>query len=250
MAENKRIDEPTGTQTVGHEWDGIEELNTPLPRWWLLTFYACILWAIGYVIFFPAIPLLHDATKGISGWTSQGQLETALSAEAKRRAPITAAIAATPIEQLPANDKLMQAAIEGGRAAFKVHCVQCERRVVAEAGDQIDHAQRGQYRHPVGAGIDRPVVPLAQAAHRGIVIDRDDQAGPERTGLREVGDVSAMQQVEDTIGEYPRGGQARRRETQIGGRDDLALERRHAVAAGRQAAAVGAGRRTHGLSCR
>ena len=90
MAENKRIDEPTGTQTVGHEWDGIEELNTPLPRWWLLTFYACILWAIGYVIFFPAIPLLHDATKGISGWTSQGQLETALSAEAKRRAPITA----------------------------------------------------------------------------------------------------------------------------------------------------------------
>ncbi len=125
MAEKKRIDEPTGTQTVGHEWDGIEELNTPLPRWWLLTFYACILWAIGYVIFFPAIPLLQSATEGIYGWSSQGQLESSMRAEAQRRAPITAAIAATPIEDLPADPKLFQAAVEGGRAAFKVHCVQC-----------------------------------------------------------------------------------------------------------------------------
>ena len=42
---NKRIDQPTGTETVGHEWDGIEELNTPLPRWWLWTFYATIVFA-------------------------------------------------------------------------------------------------------------------------------------------------------------------------------------------------------------
>ena len=48
MAENKRIDAPTGTQTVGHEWDGIEELDTPMPRWWVFTFWACILWGIGY----------------------------------------------------------------------------------------------------------------------------------------------------------------------------------------------------------
>lgn len=125
MVEKKRIDEATGTQTVGHEWDGIEELNTPLPRWWLLTFYACILWAIGYVVFYPALPMLHSATKGITGWTSRGQLAATMGAEARRRAPITAAIAATPIEQLSGDEKLMQGAIEGGRAAFKVHCVQC-----------------------------------------------------------------------------------------------------------------------------
>ena len=53
---NKRVDEPTGTETVGHEWDGIEELNTPLPRWWLWTFYASIVWALGYVILHPAWP--------------------------------------------------------------------------------------------------------------------------------------------------------------------------------------------------
>ena len=58
MADNKRIDAPTGTETVGHEWDGIEELDTPLPRWWLWTFYASILFALGYVILYPAWPLI------------------------------------------------------------------------------------------------------------------------------------------------------------------------------------------------
>lgn len=125
MSENKRIDEPTGTSTVGHEWDGIEELDTPMPRWWVLTFWATIIWAIGYVIVYPAIPMLNSATTGLSNWSSRGDLTQEMKLEAERRAPITAAIAATPIELLGANPQLKQAAIEGGRAAFKVHCVQC-----------------------------------------------------------------------------------------------------------------------------
>jgi cytochrome c oxidase cbb3-type subunit III len=125
MAENKRIDTPTGTQTVGHEWDGIEELDTPMPRWWVLTFWACIIWALGYVVLFPAIPMLNSATQGVWNWSSRGQFEQELKAEALRRAPITNALAAIPVEQLAGNEKLYQAAIEGGRAAFKVHCVQC-----------------------------------------------------------------------------------------------------------------------------
>jgi cytochrome c oxidase cbb3-type subunit 3 len=125
MSENKRIDEPTGTQTVGHEWDGIEELDTPMPRWWVLTFWASIVWAIGYVIVYPAIPMLNSATTGLWNWSSRGELAREMSAEAKRRAPITAALAALPIDQLETDPKLLQAAVEGGRAAFKVHCVQC-----------------------------------------------------------------------------------------------------------------------------
>ena len=62
MAENKRIDQPTGTRTVGHEWDGIEELDTPMPRWWLLTFYATIFFAIAYMVVYPALPGLSGAT--------------------------------------------------------------------------------------------------------------------------------------------------------------------------------------------
>ncbi len=125
MAENKRIDQPTGTETVGHEWDGIEELNTPLPRWWLWTFYASIVFAIGYTVVYPAWPGISGATRGMWGWNSREQLAQEMDGVAKQRAPILSAIGATPIEDLPARPELLNAAIEGGRAAFKVHCVQC-----------------------------------------------------------------------------------------------------------------------------
>jgi len=124
MAE-KKVDQPTGTETMGHEWDGIEELNTPLPRWWLWTFYATCVWALAYTIAFPAWPMLRDATSGALGWSSRGQLEQQLAADRDRRAPMLRAIAATPVDQLPGNPALMNAAVEGGRAAFKVNCVQC-----------------------------------------------------------------------------------------------------------------------------
>lgn len=122
---NKRIDAPTGVETVGHEWDGIEELNNPLPRWWLITLYLSIVFAIGYVVVYPAIPLLSKGTEGLWGWTSRGQLAQEMNAEKAARAKTVAALASTPIEQLPAQPELMRAAIAGGRAAFRVNCVQC-----------------------------------------------------------------------------------------------------------------------------
>lgn len=125
MADMKHIDAATGTQTVGHEWDGIEELDTPMPRWWVISYWATIIWAIGYVIVYPAIPMLNSATTGLWNWSSRGQLAQEMNAEAKRRAPITNALATVPVEQLEAKPELLNAAIEGGRAAFKVHCVQC-----------------------------------------------------------------------------------------------------------------------------
>jgi cytochrome c oxidase cbb3-type subunit 3 len=125
MADNRRVDEATGTETVGHEWDGIEELDTPMPRWWVWTFYATIAWAAVYVVLYPAWPLLTRATDGVLGWSSRGQLEAELSARDAELAPIHAAIARTPIERLPENPQLFQAAVEGGRAAFRMHCVQC-----------------------------------------------------------------------------------------------------------------------------
>ena len=125
MADHKRIDEVTGTATSGHEWDGIEELDTPMPRWWLWSLYATIVWGIVYVILYPAWPMIHGATEGVLGWSSRGQLEAEMQADAARRAPVMNAIAATPIADLPAKPELMQAAVQGGAAAFRVHCVQC-----------------------------------------------------------------------------------------------------------------------------
>ncbi len=122
---NKRIDHPTGTETVGHEWDGIEELDTPMPRWWLWTFYLTIVFAVGYVFAYPALPLIHKGTEGVLGWTSRGQLaeEMSLADEAHRSA--AEAIAATDIVKLAGKPELMRQAVAGGRAAFKVNCVQC-----------------------------------------------------------------------------------------------------------------------------
>lgn len=120
-----RIDEPTGTEFVGHEWDGIEELNTPLPRWWLWTFYATVIWGIGYTIAYPAWPMFDQATEGVLGWTSRGQLATEMEAASAAREESNAQIALTRLNDLSDNPQLLQQAVGGGAAAFKVNCVQC-----------------------------------------------------------------------------------------------------------------------------
>jgi cytochrome c oxidase cbb3-type subunit III len=123
--DQSRIDEATGTEFVGHEWDGIEELNTPLPRWWLWTFYATIVIAVVYVVLYPALPMLERATAGTLGWTSRGDLAKEMTAANRARQSMVQRIAITDIEQLPRSPELWQAAIAGGSAAFKVNCVQC-----------------------------------------------------------------------------------------------------------------------------
>lgn len=120
-----RIDDATGVETVGHEWDGIEELNNPLPRWWLWSFYASIVFAIGYVIAYPALPMVAKATEGTLGWSSRGELDKEMKAESARTAGLRAELGKASIEQIAADPKLRRAAIDGGRAAFKVNCIQC-----------------------------------------------------------------------------------------------------------------------------
>tara|TARA_R110001606_G_scaffold52336_9_gene129830 strand:- start:155 stop:1090 length:936 start_codon:yes stop_codon:yes gene_type:complete len=125
MSEKKRVDEPTGTETVGHEWDGIEELDTPMPRWWLLTLYATIVWAIGYVILYPAIPMLNSASEGLLGWSSRGDYAMQVAERQKQLEPVRLALVSQDINAMGNDPELLQQAIEGGRSAFKVHCVQC-----------------------------------------------------------------------------------------------------------------------------
>lgn len=125
MVDKQRIDEATGTQTVGHEWDGIEELDTPMPRWWLWTLYATIIWALVYVVLYPAWPMVNSATEGVLGWSSRGDYQKALAAREAELEPIRQALVNTDIHDLPDNPQLLNEAVQGGRSAFKVHCVQC-----------------------------------------------------------------------------------------------------------------------------
>ena len=64
MSDNK-IDDHSGVETTGHEWDGIRELDNPLPRWWLWLFFFCIAVSVVYWVLMPAWPGLHGYTPGI-----------------------------------------------------------------------------------------------------------------------------------------------------------------------------------------
>ena len=79
MAEHNDIDQITGTATTGHQWDGIKELNTPLPRWWVITFYLTIVWAFGYWIVYPAWPLLTSHTTGLFGYSTRADVAVELA---------------------------------------------------------------------------------------------------------------------------------------------------------------------------
>jgi len=122
---DKEIDKISGTETTGHEWDGIKELNTPLPRWWLWTFYACIVWAIGYAIAYPAIPLVSGATKGILGYSSRGELAASVEKAKAAQSVFLDEITATDVTDIVADEKLARFARAGGASAYKVYCSQC-----------------------------------------------------------------------------------------------------------------------------
>ena len=64
----------SGTDTTGHDWDGVRELNTPLPTWWVYTFYACIAFAIVYCVLYPSVPWLTGHTNGLLGYNSRVEL--------------------------------------------------------------------------------------------------------------------------------------------------------------------------------
>ncbi len=122
---DSHLDELSGVSTTGHEWDGIKELNNPLPRWWVLTFYACIVWALGYTVFYPAWPLLTSATTGVLGYSSRADVRSELAVAEAGRSGYVAAIKAADMQQILADETLRTVATAAGNAAFKVNCIQC-----------------------------------------------------------------------------------------------------------------------------
>jgi cytochrome c oxidase cbb3-type subunit 3 len=127
MAETheKERDAITGTETTGHEWDGIKELNTPLPKWWVWTFYATVIWGVGYTIAYPAWPLVSSATGGVLGYSSRMAVEEAIEANAEAQSVYTDKIAAMEMNEIISDDDVAQFARAGGAAIFRNYCSQC-----------------------------------------------------------------------------------------------------------------------------
>ncbi|MER8733599.1 cytochrome-c oxidase, cbb3-type subunit III [Mesorhizobium sp. M1227] len=122
---SEHIDEVSGISTTGHEWDGIKELNNPLPRWWVITFYITIAWAIGYTVVYPAWPMLTSATRGVLGYSSRRDVKNELAAAEVAKGKFVAAIQAKTVSEITADNTLREFAIAAGGATFKVNCVQC-----------------------------------------------------------------------------------------------------------------------------
>jgi len=119
------VDKITGTATTGHEWDGVRELNTPLPRWWLWLFYATIVWSVAYWVVYPSWPLISSYTSGTFGWHSREAIERDLAALKAVRGPMMDKLAQASVEDIKADPNLLDFARAQGRTAFGDNCAPC-----------------------------------------------------------------------------------------------------------------------------
>lgn len=111
--------------TTGHSWDGIEEYDNPMPRWWLWTFYACIVWGIGYTIAFPAWPMINGATAGLLGYSTRGELAADLERAQAANAEINEQLVSVALTEIQDDPDLNQYAVNKGAAVFRTFCSQC-----------------------------------------------------------------------------------------------------------------------------
>lgn len=122
------VDSVTGVETTGHEWDGIKELNKPLPLWWLYVFYACILWAVGYWVFYPTWPTANGFTPGVLGFSQRAAVSAEVAAGKEGQAKFRQAIADKSLDEIRADPELLRFAVAGGKAMFGENCAGCHGR--------------------------------------------------------------------------------------------------------------------------
>lgn len=122
---SREKDPLTGVETTGHEWDGIRELDNPLPRWWLILFYASIAWAVVYWILMPAWPLWNSYTKGVRGHSDRAAVVGELTDLRAQRAPMFAKLEQAGLEGVSSDPALLEFALEAGKSAFGDNCATC-----------------------------------------------------------------------------------------------------------------------------
>lgn len=122
MSSRKDEKEP---RTTGHEWDGIRELDNPLPRWWLYIFYATVIWSVAYWVAMPAWPLLNDFTRGVLDHSQRHDVAEAVQSLRQDRAAVGAQLAQATPEQIEADPRLHEIAMAWGRSAFGDNCATC-----------------------------------------------------------------------------------------------------------------------------
>ncbi len=124
MSERER-DEHSGIETTGHEWDGLKELDNPLPRWWLWIFYGCIAFAVGYWVLMPAWPGLNGYTPGLLKQSDRAAVVDDLQALQVQRGRGEAMLATATLQQIEADPALQAHALSVGQSVFGDNCATC-----------------------------------------------------------------------------------------------------------------------------
>jgi cytochrome c oxidase cbb3-type subunit III len=110
---------------TGHSWDGIEEYDNPMPRWWLWTFYITIAWAVVYMILYPAWPLVTRATQGITGWDSRAAVAADIQRFDEQNQVWFNQLMETDLHLVAADPELQSFAVNAGASIFRAQCSQC-----------------------------------------------------------------------------------------------------------------------------
>ncbi|MEM7173337.1 MAG: cytochrome-c oxidase, cbb3-type subunit III [Pseudomonadota bacterium] len=125
MASEFEKDPVTGIETTGHEWDGIKELNNPLPRWWLYVLYATIVWSIAYWVAMPAWPTVSSYTKGLLGYSQRERVAADLRQAVESQSMYLDRIATSGLQTILDDPELLEFSLAGGAAAFGDNCAPC-----------------------------------------------------------------------------------------------------------------------------
>ncbi len=123
---DKEIDQPTGVETTGHEWDGIKELNNPLPRWWLIILWITVIWSVVYWVLMPSWPGLTGHFEGVRGHTERANVDAAIAAlESQRSAEMQQLLSVSSINEVESDPQLLQFAMNAGASLFGDNCATC-----------------------------------------------------------------------------------------------------------------------------
>lgn len=118
-------DKISGVEDTGHEWDGIRELNNPLPRWWLYVLYVCIIWSFIYWIFMPAWPMISSYTKGTLGYDQRAVVAEELVVANQARSQMVDKLLAANSDTIKSSPELQEFALSSGKVLFAENCAAC-----------------------------------------------------------------------------------------------------------------------------
>ncbi|MEM9268974.1 MAG: cytochrome-c oxidase, cbb3-type subunit III [Pseudomonadota bacterium] len=191
-----RTDELTGRETMGHDFDGIEELNTPMPRWWLITFYLTIIWGVGYTIAFPAWPMLSVATAGLLGYSTRAEVAEQIETHEAANAALVEELVGVDLAAFSPQTDLHRYAVSRGASVFRAQCSQCHG---SGAAGSLGYPNLLDNDWLWGGSLDA----IAQSVRYGIRNETDDDARwsemPAFAELLEAEEIETLAQFVPTL---------------------------------------------------